>query len=929
MIKSIYPFFVLLILQLPVYAQLDNTPADQKIAALLAKQPAETTDALNEAMAQLERFSESDISALLRQLTPPGKGDNAGVEYAANSYSYHVLTAGKAAQRVTFIKGALAALNAITDNDNKGFVIQLLQNAGDDTAVEALKRYLNDDYLNEKAARALARIGTESAGAALVAALQDATDQSAVNIANALGFMAYKPAEQALLARLHTSDKSLRKAVLYALSRIGGPGTEPFLREAADEVDYVYDATDATAAYVNYAYRLAAIGETATAEKIAARLFRSTKQDYQVHTRIAALRLLTQIDGNKRVNTLVKGAKDDNSIYRNAALTLLVPHLDERTSRQLAKGMFKADESVQVAILRYFGDHRSTSVLPEVRRALDVGTPEVCATAVSTLQKLVGDEATGELIGMLRESDKETRAAIKDALLITENPELPALLTEALAGENDPELQVLLIELLAQKGVGSSVPVIFEIIQGNAPVQVKTAAYQALPQVVRPSDLPDLLDLLPAASSEYASQVQQAAVVSVNRSSNRADQVTAVIARCRKSDMTSRSLFFPVLSGIGGEEALALVAGYADHNDPGMRRAATSALAKWSGAEALPKLIELSRRKVMDSTQRDAVFKGLIRIVGLANIPIEQKVLHLRDLFDSAESVEQRRSVLAALEANKTYNALLFAGKFLDDEQLKATAANTVMNIALENKELYGPDVTRLLTKVMALLSGSESSYLREAIQKHIDELPRDGGYTSLFNGRDLTGWKGLVANPIERASMRPEALAAAQEKADEIMRQGWYVEDGVLHFNGKGDNVATVGQYANFELWVDWKLAKEGKEGDAGIYLRGTPQVQIWDTSRVDVGAQVGSGGLYNNERNPRDPLKVADNPLGEWNTFRIIMVDDRVTVYLNGELVTDNVVLENYWNRTLPIFPMEQIELQAHGTHVSYRDIHLRELP
>src|SRR5690606_18843164 len=152
----------------------------------------------------------------------------------------------------------------------------------------------------------------------------------------------------------------------------------------------------------------------------------------------------------------------------------------------------------------------------------------------------------------------------------------------------------------------------------------------------------------------------------------------------------------------------------------------------------------------------------------------------------------------------------------------------------------------------------------------------------SLFNGKDLEGWKGLVANPIKRAAMDAKTLAAEQVKADELMRQGWHVKNGELQFNGHGDNIATTKQYGDFELFVDWKLAKDGKDGDAGIYLRGTPQVQIWDTSRVEVGAQVGSGGLYNNQQHESKPLKVADNALGEWNTFRIVMVGDRVTVYL-----------------------------------------------
>src|SRR3546814_7132293 len=68
--------------------------------------------------------------------------------------------------------------------------------------------------------------------------------------------------------------------------------------------------------------------------------------------------------------------------------------------------------------------------------------------------------------------------------------------------------------------------------------------------------------------------------------------------------------------------------------------------------------------------------------------------------------------------------------------------------------------------------------------------------------------------------------------------------------------------------MFVDWQIEPNG---DAGIYLRGTPQVQIWDTSRVDVGAQVGSGGLYNNQKHPSKPLVLADNAIGDWNTFHI----------------------------------------------------------
>jgi len=191
-------------------------------------------------------------------------------------------------------------------------------------------------------------------------------------------------------------------------------------------------------------------------------------------------------------------------------------------------------------------------------------------------------------------------------------------------------------------------------------------------------------------------------------------------------------------------------------------------------------------------------------------------------------------------------------------------------------------------------------------------------GRVALFNGKDLTGWKGLVANPVERAKMTPEQLAEAQKVADESMRAHWSAQDGIIVFDGKGDSLCTAKDYGDFELWVDWKILPAG---DSGIYLRGSPQVQIWDNP-------IGSGGLYNNQKNPSQPLAVADNPVGEWNTFHIIMIGDRVTVYLNDVLVVDNTVMENYWERDKPMYKTGQIELQNHGNTLYFGKIYIREI-
>jgi hypothetical protein len=218
-------------------------------------------------------------------------------------------------------------------------------------------------------------------------------------------------------------------------------------------------------------------------------------------------------------------------------------------------------------------------------------------------------------------------------------------------------------------------------------------------------------------------------------------------------------------------------------------------------------------------------------------------------------------------------------------------------------------------------------------------------GYTALFNGKDLTGWRGIPLKPNtsaknkaarpyvpmtmpERRSASPGELAEAQQRGDESMRQHWKVEDGVLVFDGQGQNLCTEKEYGDCEFYCDWKIKERG---DSGIYLRGTPQIQIWDpfnTPNAKTGEDKGSGGVFNNQKNSKEPLVRADNPIGQWNTFWIKIVGDKVTVKLNDKLVVDNVTMENYWERDKPLYDKGTIELQNHGNTLYFRNIYLKEL-
>ena len=145
------------------------------------------------------------------------------------------------------------------------------------------------------------------------------------------------------------------------------------------------------------------------------------------------------------------------------------------------------------------------------------------------------------------------------------------------------------------------------------------------------------------------------------------------------------------------------------------------------------------------------------------------------------------------------------------------------------------------------------------------------------------------------------------------------------------GKYATTEKDYGDFELLLEYRTVPKA---DSGIYLRGCPQVQIWDFTekeKFNIGAAKGSGGLWNNSAGApgKDPLVLADKPFGQWNQFRILMVGARVSVWLNGKLVVDHALMENYYDRKTPVPAKGPIELQTHGGEIRWRNIFLREIP
>lgn len=594
---------------------------------------------------------------------------------------------------------------------------------------------------------------------------------------------------------------------------------------------------------------------------------------------------------------ILKAIKDPCREYRFAALYALSKDgaalYYDKIGALLPK--LKSDDA-RIDVIWWFGTEGDGKNASYVLPYLTSENFELASSAAWSLTRM-GNEANIKDLAQLLVSKDLAHIILAKECLTSYNGDVCSA-SVPLYPQAISEGQVAIIEIVAARRNLANKSLIFDNLASADPL-VKDASFSALKSVSQFEDLSRLYELLENSDEEFVPGIQEAITEALSNISLD-ERFETLVNRRNIVKQENKVLYMPMIIAAASMEQL---------------------------------------YQIVATEPSELAFNTLVKRIGASKLPGAQRLLLLRRAMEVASDTQQKISVLNSVAKTNTFLGIIYAGSFIEDENLQQAAAQAVRLLATGNKSFHGPEITALLNRAAEVITGPDSQYEVTAIKQHLEELPQEEGFVSMFNGKDLTGWQGLTTsykkktgldNPFAKAKLKPAELAGAQVAADKLMAETWKVEDGKIIFFGSGyDNLCSIKEYGDFEMYIDWYLYPEGPEADAGIYLRGTPQVQIWDTARVNVGAQVGSGGLYNNQVNPSTPLCVADNGLGLWNSFYIKMVGERVSVWLNGVLVTDNVILENYWDRTQPIFSKEQIQLQAHGSKVAYRNIYIRELP
>jgi HEAT repeat protein len=898
--------------------QQDPAGLAAKVAVVLLKFPAESAAGRDAAAAELLALGPEGLQSVCRRLAAPGEDDDSLARFALDAAAVYAARPGAESERLMFSREILKVLALPRETEVKAFLLGELQLAGKGEVVRPVGALLTDARLAGPAARVLAAVRNPEAERALIQALGSVPKGAALSVVQALGDMRSVAAVKSLLTLASGRDADLSRAAVIALANIGDPAAQAVLEKSIVTASSFERARGASL-YLLFARRLSESGKGEMAARICRDFIANYSLPGESQVRAAALDLLAGIQGPSVLDVLLEAAESADPAFRKKALDLTMAIPGESVTSRLMEKAAQSGSDIQADIIALLGRRGDKSALPAVRERLKSEDKAVRLAAVSAAARLGGAGILDELWPLMATDDEDQARAVRDALsgFPTEQvvPRAAAMLSEA-----PPAARAALIELLAERRARAHSGLVLAQA-GSENEIVRKAALAALETLARGEDVPRIIELVLSSSAAPETTLLQNALVAAAKDfpdpERRADTVLAAL---EKAPVAKWGDLIRPLARIGGAKALAFVAAALADPDPPVRAAALYALSNWADASALDELFKAAR-SAPDRRTRYMALQGIARLAGGTGLNDEQKLAALKSALEITAENDEKNVVVGAFGGVRSPESLRLLAGFIDAPVTQLRAAQAVLRAVLPSPGVAGMtgfETARILKKALLVI---DNDYDRDQAEAYARKLLFQEGFSFLFNSKDLSGWKGLVADPPQRAKMAPAVLKKAQAEADALMRAHWKVVEGGLVFDGKGHSLCTARDYGDFEMFVDWKIEPKG---DSGIYLRGSPQVQIWDLTQ----SPDGSGGLYNNKINPSKPFVRTDRPVGEWNTFYIRMVGDRVTVELNGVVVTDNVVMENYWERDKPIYPTGQIELQAHSTPLYFRNIYMREI-
>lgn len=874
--KTVARFYILCMLLAlqPMYAiAQDGRQRDYKtiVADGLAQLPLSSSQKRDKVMAELAGTGTKGIEMLSQMLVPADKGKNAVVEYAINGIVGYVTSSGNEQQRKDIRKGLITSIDLCTDNANRAFLFSQLQYCSTAEDMEAIIKYLKDPYLADVAIRCLT--ATPKTDNIILDLMNQETAPKKMLI-HAAYERKLTAAEPILLKWLKNADEETRDAIYTALSVCGSSASLKVLSKAVKGENHQWGKSEkATSAYVELLNRLATSNEKQLAVKAGKKMLKSDKP----YLRGAALNAILKAENAKEMDYVYFALKDNDIEVRNSALRSISPFANEHIYATIAQWLPSLPVSARTDVVNWLGNQQAQSQIDAVIEAIQSDNSTLAIAGIKAAGKIGGNKALDALITQL--GDKHPNEA-RSALLAF-NGNIEKGIEAALS--SSPAIQEQALKICSQRQFNGLSNQVFDMLQSEDE-EIKNAAYNALPNTVAFSDFKRLTNLLGQQHGRHIPQLQEAVKKSIK--SLTPEQQYGIIAPYI-TQSASPMVYYPIVAQTNTINAIhLLIEEFTEkHSD-----AAFKALLKIDHPQMIDVLYEIAYKS---SSLKDKALERYTSLTAKSSATHIRKYQLYRRALELNPSAKIQEDILQSIALIPTFPSLILASKYLDKNETRVVAAATVKTIIAKNKEsIGGESVKEMLKKAQAVyktVPGPDAEYAVDEITTLLSKLPANE-YMPLFDGT-MNNWKSKG--------------------------NGWKAtSEGLSYAGNKANSLQSKKEYGNFEMYLEWKT-----EGEAGISIRSIPEIGI--------GTKDGSGVLLGNKIHSSKAIVNADNKPGEWNTLYAKVVDDRVTVIINGKTVTQNAILENSIEPAIPAYPEGKIELTGKGIPAEFRNLYIRELP
>ena len=842
--------------------------AETIVADALAQLPAETPEIYNNTMAELVATGKAGVLMIADMLQVAKEGvNNSPMEYALSGVATYVTKAGDE-QRKAVREGLKEAFAKEEAPVLKAYLMQTLEICATKEDVEFFAEQLNDEYLKDYAVHALSKI--DGSGALVWEIFQRAyginIDKS---VLSQIASYQYIPgAEGFLILWLkEAQDDDERAQIHHALASCGSVNAEKVLSSAAKAVGYNFEATDAYGSYVDLLNRL--VGENPNlAEKGAKKLMKVGKNN----VRLQGLDIMARLNGNAVLPTIIKGLKDESRDYRYGALLTADSFADEKVYAAIAAALPKATDEAKVDILNYLGASHAESQVDRVAEYIASDCDCVAVAAIEAAGRIGGEKALKAIMAEVATAGEGKVYDAAIATLLAFNGSIDDAVVAALEGNDSSKAAAL--QILQKRRITKAADKVLAMAGEGC-----EAAVKALPMVAAEQNFDALCEMLIAGKGDKTS-VSNAIIKSLKELSS-AEQVKRIEAKMGATDKVH--LFYPILAATGAKEAIApIVEGY---NNGNVENSAFASLCTINDDSLIDQMYKIAQEN--KGLKEHAVARYIDLVKASSALNGEQKFARYRAALELDPKTPNKNKALRAISRTQTYQGMMLAAEYMDDEATAQAAANTVMEIATKHPEYYSAEVKALLEKVGATLNDSDAVYKRKDIEKFISENKEKEsfsivatlsdeeqaeGFELLFDGVNMDKWQGNTA---------------AYQPINGYM----YVTASY----GATGNLYTLKEYDDFVLRFEFCFDREGVNNGVGIRAEMGKDAAYYG---MEIQLLHHDAPIYKNLKEHQvhgsvygiiPAKRIKWDGIGTWHEEEIRIKGDHITVTVDGEVIVD----------------------------------------